>query len=988
MHQCAWQKDSGCGLGPEYVVRKLTWSNGSSPTAQLLASSLQCATKTSRGAQSAGRRGGGLHASMHCMSGMLWRLHGAHSPLTRLATDAITYVFVCCNAGACEVAGVCSWEGSFTDGQNGCFVQREYVTQLQQNCTQPRYAGATSQLHQCMARSGSCQCQDEASCKRLLALPDKQLQAQCPSLLGCWLLGLDSASVDVTKLVAVHVRALLPQLDGLRSWQVPLKGGAVAATGRRRLLQPAMTEAMALGDAVAAAAGMATQKGEALAAAVKSAVGQNLPLIQVDFSVLPPGTAATVVRTTDPTGAAALSFMPESGSLNLEAGSLSGGSTTISTPGGSGASWGGEGMVPGDESAAQQPFWQCVATAAAAANAARVWSAAQQASAGGAAFEALSGVAGPLQALDFGVAALDCFRAAVPFSAPVAPMAEAYELSLVQLIRVMTSERDLFRQWARSRADPAGVVHTILNSILPDAVIKLQGVYNSSAGYTHDVVLQTQAILTDMQWYAREAEYVVLDEPGLAAPAVEAQMGYSARMLLRTLQWLLGVQFGGPGAVAPPAPLPTPAGVALSSGLDALAAAYLPPLGAAPSVAGWLQARSMLGDAVNAAAAGVLAAPGPLNETAQARLALEALGSAHLVDLWARRLGAARASAAPAARTAALEDRSVERSWQCLVVQEVRVVRGVVALADALGAGAAGAATVAGYGWYDSMLSGLDKFLACAAETVNPTLVQGGVDAQRLAAAGTLANSTRLCYAAPGGAGEALRREACALLDVGSERLLQQALNAQQGSSLYQGATAALRLQWHCANLAVEGGACAAQAGCAQGMLPAGSGGGGKAGARLVCEASNTQLADSMQLVWNETLSQAATSPECASFLAMPACSSIMDEAMCGAFPSCTWWPGGARTLVLMSEDRSSALAPVQRASNATRQGDCMISWSAASNKVRGVEGWGVLAACITSKCCAAWQPNSRLCSHTHPIPSGAPPHACRCSLPSLPATC
>jgi 2-(1,2-epoxy-1,2-dihydrophenyl)acetyl-CoA isomerase len=87
------------------------------------------------------------------------------------------------------------------------------------------------------------------------------------------------------------------------------------------------------------------------------------------------------------------------------------------------------------------------------------------------------------------------------------------------------------------------VVHTVLNSILPDAVFKLAGAVKSGgAAYGHDVVLQAQAVLTGMQWFTNEAEYLVLATPRARFCMAFARIGlipdYGA---LYTLPRIVGV---------------------------------------------------------------------------------------------------------------------------------------------------------------------------------------------------------------------------------------------------------------------------------------------------------------------------------------------------------------------------------------------------------------------------------------------------------------
>jgi hypothetical protein len=333
---------------------------------------------------------------------------------------------------------------------------------MQASCAQPQHAASVSQLHACMALAGSCQCSDAASCAALLATPSAQLQRACPSVLGCWLASLQAAQVDITKLVHVHLGQVLPRLDGLRAWQADRQGGggAAAVTGRRRALrQTPMNQPLTDVDGGVDGSGAPTAAGAALqngGVQQTAALGLNKPIISVDFSITPPGSGQTVEKDAPLTGAAGLNFLPESGAsggMQLESGGADGGSGSGGgAPLADGSLYDREGALPGSggsNGTAPQAFWLCVANAAAAAKAAQTWSLAQQASRG-ASFDAMaaSATAVPLQALDFGVAALECFSMHARTSPAVSQMAEAYEFSLLQLVRVFTSCRDLFRQYA------------------------------------------------------------------------------------------------------------------------------------------------------------------------------------------------------------------------------------------------------------------------------------------------------------------------------------------------------------------------------------------------------------------------------------------------------------------------------------------------------------------------------------------------------------
>lgn len=310
------------------------------------------------------------------------------------------FCFVC--AGLCDSASYCYWDPSFTNGQQGCFLQDDALLSLQLRCVQQQYHPSLSKLQACMAARQSCQCSGSttaSSTPSTVSCTQRQQQLQasfpgssrgkvCSSLLGCWLSSLNGTSTDLTALVEAHLAVVQPKIESLSA-----AGSEPQAGGRRRaLLQipPSLSDPV-LDDKSGTSAGGSLEAGSygpgsSSTSGAAPSVGMN--------GVITDEQAAESVTTTTPVENGNNVLAPSktnassnsNSTLNLESGAVGGDwvleqapvnpDEIFSSSPAAGSSNGGSSdsssvtMTGGN---APTSFWQCAGDAAAKADTARKW---------------------------------------------------------------------------------------------------------------------------------------------------------------------------------------------------------------------------------------------------------------------------------------------------------------------------------------------------------------------------------------------------------------------------------------------------------------------------------------------------------------------------------------------------------------------------------------------------------------------------------------
>lgn len=523
------------------------------------------------------------------------------------------------------------------------------------------------------------------------------------------------------------------------------------------------------------------------------------------------------------------------------------------------------------------------------------------------------------QVIDWGLAVLDCFKAQVTSSPSVSPIDKSYEFAIVSIIRAVSRAQNLFRSYMMQSADgkrddAVQGMQKIISDILPASVDSLQHTYNSSKDFTADVLLQTQALLSDMLWFAREGSFLINADPSRANQVFESMLLFTADHMRHTLRWLFHVQFGGPTQHVPAAVPSTPFGCAVLSATSSVGAVYLPSQSVATSDLEWQQVQSMLGDALNLAAAASFVSKAAMNGTAVYAAAVSALARSHVQDFWSRRLQGATAAASPAVRSAAMDDRSFQRSWKDVVVAQMELLLGLLQQAEH---------AQWGVGVYDAtwpdqiivrMSAAKNRLITATAQCINPDLPVGGPNVDLLGKAYQLANMTQLCYSDK-------QQSACTDLKTETMALLATAQGLTSNDLLYPSLKASLVTQWRCTALGAD--KCGSDPACAKSVLPpavaAGSDGSSPSVPVIVCEAAASEFG--LQAADNATKASMSTSSSCADFLQLPACETFSSAAMCKSAAACQWLPG-------MTNTRWGGAGGNLSGAATGKKGDCAMNWA------------------------------------------------------------
>jgi hypothetical protein len=329
-----------------------------------------------------------------------------------------------CAAGLCESASYCYWDPSFSNGQQGCFLQDDALLSLQLRCVQQQHLPSLTKLQSCMAARASCQCASSvassssgtAACNQrnaqlLASFPGASRDKVCSSLLGCWLSSLNSTSTDLTQLVEVQLLVVQPTVEALgssssddassSSTTTTTSSSSPAGGRRRRALQqipPSLSDPVfddksggaAGGDGYVPESG-SYGPGSSTGGAGAPAVGMN-GVVTEDQAADPVSSNSPVENGNNvpaPGKTSGGSGSSANGSLQLESGAVGadwvleqapvdpdkvfGSSPAAPSSPGSGSSGSGSGVVEMTGGNAPASFWQCAADAAAKADTTRKW---------------------------------------------------------------------------------------------------------------------------------------------------------------------------------------------------------------------------------------------------------------------------------------------------------------------------------------------------------------------------------------------------------------------------------------------------------------------------------------------------------------------------------------------------------------------------------------------------------------------------------------
>jgi hypothetical protein len=315
-------------------------------------------------------------------------------------------------AGLCEASSFCYWDPTFSNGQQGCFLQDDALLSLQLRCVQQQYVPSLSKLQACMAARQSCQCttsnsiSESASCsqRQVALLTNFQGSSRdkvCSSLLGCWMSNLNSSSTDLTALVETQLLVVQPKLESLSS--ASSEATSTSSSGGRRLLQipPSLSDPV-LDDKSSTSGDITPESGSYGSGTGSSSSAAGTPGVGMNGVVTEDQTASSVTTNTPvengnnvpaPSKTNGSANSNTSAGLQLESGAVGNDWVLEAGPvdpdkvfGSSGSSTTGSGSSSSptssssDSSSVQMTggnapasFWQCAAAAAAKADTTRKW---------------------------------------------------------------------------------------------------------------------------------------------------------------------------------------------------------------------------------------------------------------------------------------------------------------------------------------------------------------------------------------------------------------------------------------------------------------------------------------------------------------------------------------------------------------------------------------------------------------------------------------
>jgi hypothetical protein len=515
-----------------------------------------------------------------------------------------------------------------------------------------------------------------------------------------------------------------------------------------------------------------------------------------------------------------------------------------------------------------------------------------------------------VQALvDWGTQVLDCFKdAAASDEAAAVPDADSYEFAVVALNRAFTALGSTFKSYmqeapAAKQAKAFEGLQHMVGTVLPEQLSNLKKQYNSSASYSSDIMLQAQAVLTDVQWFLTMSQRYATAHPEQAVVIFQSVINYGEDMMRQLLYWLYYVQFSGGALYAPALLVPTAPGTAAWGVVQAVGASYLPELGVAPTSPLLLELLGILGTSLHYVTGAAAKASQPLNGSALLGVSVDGLGQAHVVDFWRFRVGNARAEVAPAAREAALTDFSSLRSAEDQANAELSLLIAVQQLVQAkqIGQGKVAAAAGGNIGVMKTLIGAAWGWLEAVGECLNPELSEDRIQ-DWLGQSLEIAGLVQRCQGLSPSVAAKDKLAACKELDDQTWDIVDELLPKDQYSELAGFMEGALQQQWQCNARGMLG--CAQQAGCVLAVLPstaaayaaASESVGGVLAVRWnvtgapgwVCQLGDSEL--SLSKVSNSSKAAIALGePGCAAFLQLPDCNEVTTGDKCGSYAACSW---------------------------------------------------------------------------------------------------
>ena len=546
-----------------------------------------------------------------------------------------------------------------------------------------------------------------------------------------------------------------------------------------------------------------------------------------------------------------------------------------------------------------------------------------------------------LQALvDWGTQVLDCFKdAAASDEAAATPDANSYEYAVVALNRAFTALGSSFKDYmqeapAAKKAKAVEGLQHMTGTVLPEQLLNLKKQYNSSASYSADIMLQAEAVLTDMQWFLTMSQRYATAHPEHATVIFQSVINYGEDMMRQLLYWLYYVQFSGGALYAPALQAPTASGTAALGVVQALGASYLPGLGVAPTSPLLLELLGILGTSLHYVTGAAIKASQPLNGSALLGGAMDGLGQAHVVDFWRFRVGNARAEASPAAREAALTDVSSLRSAEDQANAELGLLIAVQQLVQArqIRQGKVSAAAGGNLGVMKTLIGADWAWLEAVGESLNPKLSEDRVQ-DWLGQSLEIAGLVQRCQGLASGVAAKDKVAACKELEDQTWDVVEELLPKGQYAELAGFMEGALQQQWQCNARGVLG--CPQQEGCVLALLPSSAAAyaaasesvGGVLAVRWnvtaapawVCQLGDQEVALS-KMSNSSKAAIAVGTGACPGFLQLPDCSDVSTGDKCGSYKACSWDSASNRAKV------HSAASGVAKGSS-SGNGSCEMDW-------------------------------------------------------------
>ncbi|KAF6254471.1 hypothetical protein COO60DRAFT_1703315 [Scenedesmus sp. NREL 46B-D3] len=248
--------------------------------------------------------------------------------VARYVTNSLTCASVV-EKGACEGVSYCTWDPSFSNGQQGCFLAEAAMLNMQQQCIRPASRDSLSKLQTCMEARHSCQCSGGSTASACQTRQQQLLAGfrgrskVCQSLLGCWLSNLNGSTPDILQLVEVQLGLVQPSMEVVRP------GSNTSSSG-----SPVAAAAINTAEALASSTNSSTPAGR------RRALQQNLVLSNPVLDEPSSDSDSSTVVATVPEG------------YNFESGSYTSAPSAPASSSGPAPSVGMNGVILGDGAAA------------------------------------------------------------------------------------------------------------------------------------------------------------------------------------------------------------------------------------------------------------------------------------------------------------------------------------------------------------------------------------------------------------------------------------------------------------------------------------------------------------------------------------------------------------------------------------------------------------------------------------------------------------